>query len=635
MAELSKPDDYFTKHLFRSGLECPTRLYYKARDYPENREFLPFLAHYRYNKRQLKNVVQCSYPKGIQIHTSSIEQAHKETQQLLQKKHAVLFDPVFLHDRFMAKVPVLEKNGNELKIYHIQTKAFRAGKHRISNREGSIYSKWLNCITDFAFQVHIIGKCCPEWEVNPVLVLPSKYARAKTDCLHDLLRQVKNGEVRPGKTAINDEELLVYLDVSIEIDRLLSGKSFKEPFEGKSFDAVLQALAGRFYSREKDSVTIGGKCKSCEFRIERERVKKGEQSGFTKCWNSALDERLDKEHKPLVFNLIGPGTSQWLERGIYFQEEVPAGECYDVNAIERANGRINEKQRQSLQIKQAKGQPVPEEMAKAGLFEELERWEYPIHFLDFEAGNYAIPIRKNRKPYHLVVFQYSCHSFHQDGSWEHHEWIDELNGAYPSYEMVRRLKEIPRITEGTIVQYSNFERNAMKTIRKELIREQAQIQDAGELSEWLYEIICRYDSSHKSGPYLADLSRLVKNFYYNHKMEDSLSIKDVLQSVMTVSPRLKQIYSRPYSSSNFESITWWQPDADGEAQSPYRLMLNEQGDGVRRGTEAMVVYARLLSEDLSPPEQEACKKALLRYCEVDTLAMFMIYQHWVYLMEQN
>lgn len=639
MPDSSSKDIYFTKHLFRTGLECPTRLYYYANNYPENREVLPFIAHYRYNKQQLIHLARCSFPKGIAINSSSLEDRYVDSREYLKKKRVVLFDPVFLHNRFKAKVPILEKNGRDVKIYHVQTRAFRPDKHRISDMDGRIYSKWLNYVMDFAFQVYVIGKCFPEWKLQPYFLLPAKYAYAKTERLHEVIKRVKEGELKPRKTSVDDEEILCRVDVSKEVNGVLSGNAFVEgPFQDCSFEEVLQKMSDIFYSREKYSVKIGGKCKNCEFRIERDRVEDGDKSGFLECWNSALDEGLKEDYKPLVFNLIGPGTQQWIERDIYLQENVPAGEYYGLNTIDRTKGRINEKQRQSLQILQAKGEQVPVELVKPKLYEELDRWEYPIHFLDFEAGNYVIPMHKDRRPYHLVVFQYSCHTLLHDGSWQHHEWLDERNGTYPNYEMIRRLKEVPGIMEGTLVQYSNFERNALKTIRKELMDEEKQVDDSEELIDWISEIIHRHDSSHKSGPYLSDLSRLVRNYYYNAEMEDSLSIKDVLQSIMAISPRLKEIYSRPYSSSNYNSITWWQRDRNGSVKSPYRLMINEEEEereGIRRGTEAMVVYANLLSENLSGSEEQSYRKALLQYCELDTLALFMIYQHWKYLMEEN
>ena len=95
MPDPSKKVPYFTKHLFRTGLECPTRLYYYAKDYPENREALPFIAHYRYNKKQLTDLARCQFPKGIKIEAGSLENDFEETRKKLKKRKAVLFDPVF------------------------------------------------------------------------------------------------------------------------------------------------------------------------------------------------------------------------------------------------------------------------------------------------------------------------------------------------------------------------------------------------------------------------------------------------------------------------------------------------------------------------------------------------------------
>ena len=42
----------------------------------------------------------------------------------------------------------------------------------------------------------------------------------------------------------------------------------------------------------------------------------------------------------------------------------------------------------------------------------------------------------------------------------------------------------------------------------------------------------------------------------------------------------------------------------------------------------MTAYARLQFSDVSETEREATRKALLRYCELDTLAMVMIWEAW-------
>jgi len=42
----------------------------------------------------------------------------------------------------------------------------------------------------------------------------------------------------------------------------------------------------------------------------------------------------------------------------------------------------------------------------------------------------------------------------------------------------------------------------------------------------------------------------------------------------------------------------------------------------------MTAYARMQFSDVPNVERQATCKALLRYCELDTLAMVMIYEGW-------
>ena len=49
---------------------------------------------------------------------------------------------------------------------------------------------------------------------------------------------------------------------------------------------------------------------------------------------------------------------------------------------------------------------------------------------------------------------------------------------------------------------------------------------------------------------------------------------------------------------------------------------------IREGGAAMTAYCKLQFEDMSEVERDEIKKALLRYCELDTLAMVMIYEAW-------
>ena len=42
----------------------------------------------------------------------------------------------------------------------------------------------------------------------------------------------------------------------------------------------------------------------------------------------------------------------------------------------------------------------------------------------------------------------------------------------------------------------------------------------------------------------------------------------------------------------------------------------------------MTAYAKLQFEDISSEQRDSLKDNLLRYCELDTLAMVMIYEAW-------
>lgn len=631
-----KGQNTFTTHHFDTALECSSRLYYNARSFPENQQSEPFIEHTAYNRRLITSLLRSAYPGGRFVTEASDGEAFRRTEALLRADEAVLFNAVFRWNGMVATLPVVEKSGDRWTIFHVRTRAFNPSKHRLSDADGTIFPKWHRYLIRFAYEIHLIRRNYPDSILTPVLVMPDKTGKSTTGNLHSRLFS-NDKEARPaGDIPAAEQNLLVKLDITEEIDTVFNSRHFaEEHFGGTPFEEVLNTCRELYFNHRKAPPEIGAKCKQCEFRIEPERKLHGAESGFDICWRKHLPEAGESGTLPHVFDLIGPGTDAWIERGIYDQRWIPADEYTDPETIVEGNGRISEKMRQSLQIARAKGEAVPPEVIRPQLLNELDRWSFPLHFLDFEAGNYAIPVRKNRKPYHLVVFQFSCHTLFEDGRWSHHEWLDDMESGYPSYELVRQLRQVPFIEEGTLVQYSNFERNALKGIRNELSHEIEVVPDAEELAAWISGMVARNDSSSEHPPFIADLSRLVKHYYYNDRMENSLSIKDVLQSVLSFSSYLKQKYSEPYSGSNFDDIVWWQPDGNGQARNPYRILAGASALPVQRGTEAMIVYSRMISRDLDKKEEESCRNSLMKYCELDTLAMLMICEHWRNLSTDN
>lgn len=626
MAKTSHKKDYFTKHLFGAGVECPTKLYYYAESYPENQQAIPFIENAVFNKRLLKALARSVFADGIFIREDTLIKAASQTEHHLQKQNVVLFDAIFVHQKMMARLPIIQKEGNRLTAFHVQTKAFDSRKHQLSDAHGKIYSKWRSYLLDFAYQLYLLKKAQPDLQLQAFLMMPEKSGQSHTVNLPFVLKPLERRDT-PVAVSPANQELLAKLEVTELVAEILEDPAFaREYLPRGSFEDTISYLSDLYLSQTKAVTNLGLKCKNCEFRIEKERVEQGVTSGFNECWRPKMET--DNPSEAHVFDLIGAGTHYRLTNGIYDQREISPDADFDPGTIVSGSGRISQEMRQALQIHKAQGRAVPEEIFRPAIAQELSRWQYPLHFLDFEAGNYAVPIRKNQSPYHLVLFQFSCHSLQEDGSWTHHQWIDDLRSGYPNYEMVRQLKGVPDIEEGTIVQYSDFERNALKGIRRELVNEHEIISDANLLINWIEKIIHRHDSSHHDPPYMADLSRLVKYFYYNSEMEDSLSIKDVLKSVMGQSDFLREKYSQPYRSHNFDNMIWWQSNEKGGVRNPYNL-LKETGDSpIRRGTEAMVAYGKMISQDLDEDRLNAYRRALLKYCELDTLAMMMIYEHW-------
>ncbi|MBC7760008.1 MAG: hypothetical protein H7069_14205 [Phormidesmis sp. FL-bin-119] len=54
----------------------------------------------------------------------------------------------------------------------------------------------------------------------------------------------------------------------------------------------------------------------------------------------------------------------------------------------------------------------------------------------------------------------------------------------------------------------------------------------------------------------------------------------------------------------------------------------EESEALADGGAAMMAYAKMQFSEMSEKEREFYRNALLKYCELDTLAMVMIYEGW-------
>lgn len=98
------------------------------------------------------------------------------------------------------------------------------------------------------------------------------------------------------------------------------------------------------------------------------------------------------------------------------------------------------------------------------------------------------------------------------------------------------------------------------------------------------------------------------------------------------------------SSKNFSNDQIWLNFDNGQVINPYhqlpKLFENWDSekieetlsdmDSIADGGAALTAYSKLQFTDMSTDERTELRKSLLKYCELDTLAMVMLYEHFRY-----
>jgi hypothetical protein len=139
---------------------------------------------------------------------------------------------------------------------------------------------------------------------------------------------------------------------------------------------------------------------------------------------------------------------------------------------------------------------------------------------------------------------------------------------------------------------------------------------------------------------MVDLLQILVRHYYHPLAGGSNSLKAILPAILQTSPFLQTTYSAPVygtpamPSRNFQNTAW----ITAQNPDPYAMLpklesvetderfFNE--DSITHGGAAMVAYAKCQFTGISPAEVTALRSALLKYCELDTLAMVMLWQTW-------
>lgn len=638
---------YLTKSRFKLALECPVKLYYtgKKNVYYDNKFDNDFLSALAEGGFQVGELAKCYYPGGVDIEELDYNAAVVRTNELLQNENAVIYEAAFLYKNLFIRADILEKKGINIRLLEVKAKSFDPTSDSFTSRYGSIVSKWNPYLYDVAFQKYVIQKCFPEFSITAYLILSDKSSTTSVNGLNQsFFIYDEGGRYKVKKSANFDvnklgNKLLTEQNVDSLCDLIINDKV-------TSFKQLVHDYA-KYYSEDKKIETkLGVVCGKCEFRADAEFEGQGFKSGFHECWQTSGLNRKQIDNE-LVLSLWDFRKKQeFIDQGKFLMSDLTKEDLEPKTkkkgTIEYGLTRVD---RQWLQVEKARNEDNSAYIDIDGLTEVMKSWKFPFHFIDFETTAVAIPFTAGQKPYEQIAFQFSHHTLLEDGTVEHKgQWISTAPGIFPNFDFVRKLKIQLEQDEGTIFRYATHENTILNVIYRQLggLKEK----DADELAAWIKTITTSSGSSAEKwtgSRNMVDLRELIVRYYYNPLTNGSNSIKQMLPAVLQTSNFLKAKYSKPIYGNAIRSLNFknhaWLKITDDKVINPYKLLppihwegSNEEMDelllddesGVSDGGAAMIAFARMQFSEMSAEESSRIQAALLRYCELDTLAMVMI-----------
>jgi len=650
-----------TKSRFKVGWECPAKLFYcgrKAEYYNKqlDDDFLQGLAEGGYQVGELARWMLCNDPANDIISTRDGDAALRETARRLQQPDVSVAEAAFRHENLFVRADIVVKKGKFLSLYEVKSKSWDPETDSLWTDRGGrrMRSEWAPYLLDVAFQKHVVEKACPGSTVKAFLVFLDKTKLATVDGLAWKFPVARAGNnIVVNSTVKTKEELggdlLCCLDADRDIAELRALRDFDLPRGGKGALAdLIKELAEIYTSGERCFCGVGAKCRGCEFcfpsdpQLATELRQAGLKSGLDECWGKAVGPGYDPG-KPKVIELWNfRQADDAVGQGFFMIEGLPEG-------FLPADGK--NAGRQQLQVSKVKQRDDTPWLDYAGLQAAMASWTFPLHFIDFETSRLALPVRKGERPYSQVAFQFSHHTVDRGGRVTHAgQWIEVVAGKFPSFDFVRALKQNLEKDDGTIFRYAAHENTVLRDIADQLAASSEP--DRHELCKWI-GTITEYSSEAdgKKGKIqghrnMVDMKNLVVAHHYDPFTHGSNSLKMLLPAIIRQSGWLQQKYNQPISASGATSLNfpgdwvWLKSGGAGGWKDPYKALppIFEDSEALSRyvagltevddGGGAIIAYGKLQFVDLPDCERDRIRAALLRYCEMDTLAMVMLYQYW-------
>lgn len=293
---------------------------------------------------------------------------------------------------------------------------------------------------------------------------------------------------------------------------------------------------------------------------------------------------LQNKREPLPCECIYKSRSNHCPAFKYLHPDVPDYSVHDIirigSSLKRLEGliegghipigevpedfKLTDPQRNHVNVEQSKN-PIIDTIE---IKKQLTELVYPLYFLDYETYPTAVPIYDGCRPYQQVPFQYSLHILDKpNGKLTHHEYIHTDTESHPMIALADSLMKVMGDNGSIIVWNKKFEGKCHEDLA-DLLPQHAEIFHG--YNQRIFDLMEIFSQQH----------------YLHHEFKGSFSIKAVLPVLI---PELS------YKDLN-----------------------------VRDGAMAMNGWKSMMFEMTEQKEKEQMENDLLRYCELDTLAMVKI-----------
>ena len=600
---------YLSKSDFKVAQTCPTKLFYKKAKYPSLKDENEYLALLADGGFMIGKLAQLLYPGGIEIVEGRGKQneAIAETERLLtENEHITLFEPAILVNNQLVRIDILVKKGNNFQLIEVKSKSYNSESLAESRLNEDKIPYWLKggfrpYLEDVAFQKKVLQEKYPDAAVNGYLLMPDKSkVNEHEDIIKWFLLSKKDGQTVVEFTGKEEHATQLRKSNFMGLECVDKEIALIEEEVNQASKIYIDSLI----SEKKIVAPLSIKCRDCEYRIEDNK------SGFKECWGHLA------EPKPHILDLGQLGNIN--KKGNIINDLILKGKTSlaDVpieSVLRESRPFYNDRSFFQLVCK--------EEFLIEGFKDSTAHIQYPLHFIDFETCQMAVPFHAGMRPFQNVIFQWSCHTLYEDGKLIHQEWLNTQD-VYPNYEFAITLKNcLGEI--GTVMTWSAYENTQLKSILNTL--EESKEFDI-ELRNWLANIIVDHERNDNR---ILDMNKLAGQFYFHPFMGGRTSIKVVLPSVLkaTTSEKIKRWLR---DENLFE-------ETENGITDPYKLLEEKLIDStkgemvtVKNGGDAMAAYRDMIygiSKD-KPTAKQAYNEALKQYCKLDTLAMVIIWEHW-------